>query len=459
MKVWRTRHAVAVLGFAGLSGISAQAALIPLVGDLPALLGIGPDDASWAITVTLIVAAVGTPTCGRLADLLGRKRVLLWCLVATTVGSLLCAMATAYAELLVGRALQGLSTAVIPLGISILGELVGEADFRRGSALISATMGVGTAAGVAGAASVAYLADWHAVFWTTGAACLVATLAVWRIIPRPLGRRSRAPFDWWGFVALSSGLTCVLLAVTHGSGWGWTSPTTAGVGSAGVLLLGAWSAYELRIAHPLVDLRLSGTSVLGRLNIASALTGVAMFTHVLALPLYLQQPTAARFGAGASVLVAGLSLVPAGLAMMAFAPLGAWLTGRRGHRGTLLAGLVVVTVGYAASSTVLANPAAVVFCSVLIGAGVGVVFATLPVVIQATCPPADVGAANGVNTLMRSIGSSAGSAVAGAVLAATTTAGVSTGYPWLYLLGAAAAAIAVLVTWAFPRELPALAVA
>ena len=119
----RLRPVVAVLAAAGLVGILSQALLIPLLGDLPARLDVGGEAASWAMTVCLVAAAVATPVSGRLADIVGRKRVLVCCLVATTLGSVLCASGGSYPLLLAGRALQGASSAVIPLGISALAEI------------------------------------------------------------------------------------------------------------------------------------------------------------------------------------------------------------------------------------------------------------------------------------------------------------------------------------------------
>ncbi|MFE7244076.1 MFS transporter [Streptomyces sp. NPDC057580] len=439
---WKGRPGLAttVLAFAGLAGITAQACLIPLVGDLPALLGVGPEQASWAVTLTLIVGAVATPTCGRLADLLGRGRVLLWCLGAATLGSLLCAVAPGYPLFLTGRALQGAATAVIPLGISVLSELASGAALRRGTALVSATMGVGTAVGVALGAFVAQVANWQGMFLVVGALCGLAAWGVRALLPRRAGDGLGGPFDWWGFCTLSVGLTAFLLAVSRGNTWGWAAPRTWGLLAGGVVTLAVWARIETRTAQPLVDLRATGTRAMGLVNAASVLTGAAMFLHVLVLPVLLQAPADERFGAGFSVLAAGLCLVPAGLAIMACAPVGAWLTGRFGHRASLLAGLAVTVTGYLASVPSLERPWLLVALSALIGAGVGMVFATLPAVMHTLSPPAAVGAANGVNALMRSIGSSLASALAGAIVAATTTAsGAVTGFPWLYAMGAACA--------------------
>lgn len=448
----RLRPVVAVLAAAGLVGILSQALLIPLLGDLPARLDVSAEAASWAMTVCLVAAAVATPVSGRLADIVGRKRVLVCCLAATTVGSVLCASGGHYPLLLAGRALQGASSAVIPLGISALAEIAVGVGLQRGAALISATMGIGTAAGVAFSGLIAAVADWTAVFWVAAGLGLLVTAAVVLVVPSPASdadrASGRASFDGIGCVLLSVGLTTVLLAVTNGGRWGWGSAPTLGCAVGGLLVLVAWWRWERRTTDPLVDLDSALEPRMALVQSASVLAGVAMFTHVLVLPILLQHPVD---GTAATVLVAGLCLVPAGVAMMLAAPLGSWLVGRRGARWALAAGLACSSVGYAASAATARWPVAVVLASIVIGVGIGLSFATLPFLVVRLTVPEAVGAANGLNTLMRMIGASVSSAVIGALLAvhAGTTAGYALAYGW----GAVAAAIGALLAVRLPKEL------
>ena len=446
----RLRPVVAVLAAAGLVGILSQALLIPLLGDLPARLDVSGEAASWAMTICLVAAAVATPVSGRLADIVGRKRVLVCCLVATTVGSVLCASGDHYPLLLAGRALQGTSSAVIPLGISVLAEVAVGVGLQRGAALISATMGIGTAGGVAFSGLIAAVADWTVVFWVAAGLGLLVTTAVVLMVPspRPDHARGRASFDGIGCVLLTVGLTTGLLAVTNGGRWGWAGAPTIGCAVGGVLVLALWWRWERRTAEPLVDLDSAIEPRMALVQAASVLAGVAMFTHVLVLPVLLQHPVE---GSAVSVLVAGLCLVPAGVAMMLAAPLGSWLVERRGARWALAAGLACSSSGYAASAATAPWPVAVVVASVVIGVGIGLSFATLPFLVVRLSAPEAVGAANGLNTLMRMVGASVSSAVIGALLAAH--AGTAAGYALAYGWGAVAAAVGALLAVRLPKEL------
>ncbi|GAA3663771.1 hypothetical protein GCM10022237_24800 [Nocardioides ginsengisoli] len=445
----RLRPVVVVLAAAGLAGILSQALLIPLLGDLPARLDVSGEAASWAMTICLVAAAVATPVSGRLADLIGRKRVLVGCLVATTVGSVLCASGGLYPLMLAGRALQGTSSAVIPLGISVLAEVASGIRLQRGAALISATMGIGTAGGVAISGLIAAVADWTVVFWFAAALTALVTVAVVVVVPAAAAtERPRARFDGVGCVLLSIGLTTTLLAVTNGSRWGWASAATRGSALGGLVVLVGWWRWERRTTDPLVDLDSAIEPRMALVQLASVLAGVAMFTHVLVLPVLLQHPVD---GAAVSVLVAGLCLVPAGLAMMLAAPLGSWLVARSGARRALAVGLFCSSAGYAASAAAVRWPPAVVVASLLIGVGIGMSFATLPFLVVRLTAPEAVGAANGLNTLMRMIGASVSSAVIGALLAAS--AGSALGYALAYGWGAVAAAAGGVLAVRLPRSL------
>lgn len=448
----RTRPVVAVLAAAGLVGILSQALLIPLLGELPERLDISGEAASWAVTVCLVAAAVATPVSGRLADLVGRKRVLVWCLVATALGSVLCAVGSSYPLLLAGRALQGSSSAVIPLGISALAEVAVGVGLQRGAALISATMGIGTAAGVAVSGLVAAVTDWQVVFWAAAALAVLVTAGVVLVVPKPVAEAGppapRASFDAIGCVLLSVGLVAVLLAVTNGGRWGWAHPATLGSAAGGLLTLTVWWWWERRTTDPLVDLESAIEPRMALVQLASVLAGVAMFANVLVMPVLLQRPVD---GPGHSVLVAGLCLVPGGLAMMLAAPLGSWIVARRGARWALVLGLACSATGYTISALTVRWPVAVVMVSLLVGLGIGMSFATLPFLVVRLTAPDAVGAANGLNTLMRMIGASVASAVIGALLAAHAASAV--GYGLAYGCGAAAAAGGALLAVRLPRDL------
>jgi MFS family permease len=453
---------VAVLALAGIVVALMQTLVIPLIPELPKLLHASASDATWAITATLLAGAVATPVVGRLGDMYGKRRMLLISLGLLVIGSTVAALSDSLTPMVVGRALQGLAAGVIPLGISIMrDELPGE---KLGSAvaLMSASLGVGGALGLPAAAILAEQFDWHMLFWVSAVLGVVAAALVVTLVPES-AVRTPARFDFVGAAGLSTGLICLLLAISKGASWGWGSASTIGLFGVAILVLLVWGWWELRTTEPLVDLRTTVRRQVLLTNIASAVFGFAMFAMSLVLPQLLQLPTSTGYGLGQSMLAVGLVMGPSGLVMMATAPLSARISKARGPKVTLMLGAVVVALGYSMSIVMMAQIWQLVLVSAVIGAGIGLAYGAMPALIMGAVPVSETAAANSLNTLMRSIGTSVSSAVAGVVLAQMTislgtfTAPAQNGFRVVMGIGAGAAITALIIAAFLPGQRPVAA--
>src|ERR1044072_5902763 len=161
----RPNAVVAVLAFAGIVVALMQTLVIPIVPELPKLLDAPASDTAWAVTATLLAAAVATPVMGRLGDMYGKRRMLLVSLVMLVAGSVTAALSDSLTPMVVGRVLQGLASGVIPLGISIMRDELPAERLGSATALMSASLGVGGALGLPAAALIADNFDWHVLFW------------------------------------------------------------------------------------------------------------------------------------------------------------------------------------------------------------------------------------------------------------------------------------------------------
>ncbi|MFE7704637.1 MFS transporter [Streptomyces sp. NPDC057486] len=410
---------VPVLAFAGITVAVMQTLLVPVIKDLPALLHTDPSNATWVMTATLLAGAVATPIMGRLGDLYGKRRMLLASLAVMVIGSLVCAFTEELVVMIVGRALQGFAMGAIPLGIGIMRDELPREKLGSAMALMSSSIGVGGGLALPGAALVAQHTDWHTLFF--GAAGLgVLSMALTVLVVPETSLRAPGRFDLPGALGLSLGLVCLLLPITKGSDWGWTSGTTLGLIAASLLILALWGLFELRSPAPLVDLRTSARREVLLTNLASVMVGVAFYAVSLVLPQLLQLPTSTGYGLGQSMVVAGLCVAPLGLTMMFVAPLYARLSARRGPKVSLMLGLLVIAIGYGAGLGLMSAAWQTVVIAVVLGAGIGLAYSSLPALIIGAVDPSETGAANGLNTLMRSIGTSVSSAVIGMVLANTS---------------------------------------
>ncbi|MGW1103712.1 MFS transporter [Streptomyces sp. NPDC002540] len=417
---------VPVLAFAGITVAVMQTLLVPVIKDLPALLHTDPSNATWVMTATLLAGAVATPIMGRLGDLYGKRKMLLASLAVMVIGSLICAFTDDLVIMIVGRALQGFAMGAIPLGIGIMRDELPREKLGSAMALMSSSIGVGGGLALPAAALVAQHADWHTLFF--GAAGLgVLSMALTVLVVPETTLRAPGRFDLIGALGLSLGLVCLLLPVTKGSDWGWTSGSTLGLIAAAVVILVLWGLFELRSPAPLVDLRTTARREVLLTNLASIMVGVAFYAVSLVLPQLLQLPESTGYGLGRSMVVAGLCVAPLGLTMMFVAPLYARLSARRGPKVSLMLGMLIIAIGYGAGLGLMSAAWQTVVIAVVLGAGIGLAYSSLPALIIGAVDPSETGAANGLNTLMRSIGTSVSSAVIGMVLANTSvrTDGVS----------------------------------
>ncbi|MFG1943367.1 MFS transporter [Nonomuraea sp. NPDC048826] len=409
----------AALAFSGLVVSMMFTLVVPVIPELPRLLSATAEDASWVITSTLLASAVFTPVSGRLGDMYGKRRMMVISLGLMIAGSVICVFFDALPLVVLGRTLQGCAVGVIPLGISIMRDLLPAARLGSAMALMSATMGAGGAVGLPLGAVVAQYTNWHMLFLVSagmGVAGLVMTLTLVPDSPLRAGGR----FDFIGVAGLTAGLVCLLLPITKGGSWGWTSPLTLGLFAAAAVILPVWGWAELRVANPLVDLRTTTRREVLLTNLASIAFGFAMFGTQLVFPQVLQSPPASGYGLGLTLFDAGLCMAVGGGMMIVLSPVSARVTGAYGPRVTLILGALLAVAGYLSALLLMGEVWHVVLAATIVSAGAGLGYAAMPASIMGAVPTSETAAANGFNSLMRSIGTSTASAVISAVLAAQT---------------------------------------
>lgn len=412
----------AVVGVLSLSGFVAalnQTLVIPLIPVFPELLGVSSESASWFVTATLLVGAVSIPTVSRLADMHGRRIMLLVCLLIMLLGAVISGLGDSYPIMIAGRALAGFGLALIPIGISILRDVMPPQRVGTAVALMSATLGIGTALGLPLSGVLYETLGWRWVFWLTAIVAAALALAVIFFVPQTLFRHG-GRFDFMGAVLLGAATAALMLVISKGGVWGWGSGLTIAVGAVALVTFVSWVVVELRVHEPLVDLRTSMSRPVFVTNAAAILVGFALLINLLVAMQQLQAPTETGYGFGHGVLFASVLMIPSGLLMVVLSPLTGRLLDRVGGRVILLGGAIVMSVGYILRILLASGEWEIVISTTVVSLGTAFAYAAMPTVIMQSVPESMTAASNGLNTLLRQIGTSVSSAAVAAALATGT---------------------------------------
>src|SRR4051812_6271282 len=154
-----------VLALSGTLVALMQTLVVPLLPDFPRILSVTPDDASWLVTATLLASAVATPIVSRSADMYGKRKMMVVCLAIMVAGSVMAALGGSFMWLIIGRTLQGFASALIPVGISIMRDELPKEKMGSAVALMSATLGIGSALGLPLAGLLYESLGWASIFW------------------------------------------------------------------------------------------------------------------------------------------------------------------------------------------------------------------------------------------------------------------------------------------------------
>lgn len=422
----------------------------PLVPSIADALEVPLGTAQWSLTVALLTGAVSAPVLGRLGDGRRRRATLIGGLAAVTLGGVLAALASNLPLLVAGRALQGVGLGLVPLTIAAARDHLPPDRVPGTIALLAVCAAAGSGAGYPISGLIADQAGVSAAFWFGAAFSGVALACVVLVVPSSRAR-SPARLDALGAVLLTLGLVALLLAIAQGAAWGWQSRVVVVLLVGSLVVLAAWVVQQLRVRAPLVDLRLLRRPAVLTGDGCALVLGVAMYMYISAVTAYVQTPRTTGYGFSASVVLAGLCLVPFSVLSIAASRALPWLTTVVGPRALLPVGSLVVASGgvfFALLHDALWQAFAMM---AIVGVGFGLTFAAIPGIIVRAVPETETGSAMGFYQVVRYIGFSLGSALTGSVLATHTRAGqhlpTESGYVLVLWTAAAICLAAAVLAW------------
>ncbi|WP_172384323.1 MFS transporter [Streptomyces sp. MNP-20] len=414
---------VLVLGLAAMVVSMMQTLVVPILSIIQNDLGATTANVSWVTTATLLSAAVFTPLLGRFGDQHGKKPTLVGVLLVMIAGSVLAATTTSLTWLIVGRVLQGAATAIFPLALSVLREEIRPEKLHGAMALVSGTLAFGSGLALVGAGLLTQGndPDYHRVFWLAVVLAVVALVGVIFVVPASRATTGGRT-DWLGALALALLLVLLLLPVSQGHEWGWTSGRTLGSFAGAVVMAVVWVLTENRVKEPMVDMKMFTHRPVLFTNLAGLLLGFAMFAQFIGVSYLVQMPEdVAGYGFGASVLGASVVyLLPTTLVSLVGAQFGGVLVRRIGARVTLAVGAAFGVLGFAWLTLAHDTSASVIGAGMVVGLAISFGYASMPALIVASVPAHQTGIANGINSISRSVGSAIASAMITTLLASKT---------------------------------------
>jgi EmrB/QacA subfamily drug resistance transporter len=383
---------------------------LPSIGSA---LDFSQDNLSWVVNAYVLVFGGFLMLGGRLADLLGRRRMFVIGLILFAAASLAGGLAQSEGWLIAARAVQGLGGALLsPAALSMLTVLFAEgAERNRAMGVWGAVAGSGGAVGVLLGGMLTQWAGWEWVLFVNVPVATLAALAAFRVLPESR-RDGPRHFDVAGAVTVTAGLTTLVYALVDASDAGWLSTQTLGLGALALALLASFVLIEHRTKDPLVPFSIFKLRTLTASNIVALLVAAALFAMFFFVSLYMQQVL------GYSALKAGLSYLPLAVGIIISAGVASQLVTKIGYKPVFFAGMVLAAIGLLWFSQVSADGdylSDILFPSLVVAAGLGFAFVPMMIAAVAGVEPARAGLASGLINTSQQIGGALGLAILASV--------------------------------------------
>ena len=437
MESARRPHYQVTFGILAL-GIGAfsllQSLVIPLLSTVQAQLHTSQSAVTWVLTAYLLSASVMTPILGRVGDIYGKKWVFVAALAALAVGSVLAAVAPSLAVLIVARVIQGVGGGSLPLGFGIIRDEFPKEKVAGAVGILAALTAVGGSLGIVLAGPIVNALNWHWLFWLPGIATAIAAIGAVLFVPQsPI--RSPGTISWLPAVLLSGWLVALLVPLSEAPDWGWGSPGVIGLLAGAALLAAAWVWSELRAVTPLIDMKMMRRPGVWTNNLVALLIGIGLYAMFAFLPEFVQTPSSAGYGFGASITRSGLMLLPSGVTMFATGLFVGSLNRRLGGKVLVVAGCVIGCLAMGMFAFAHSAEWEIYVATGVLGIVFGLAFSAMTALVVSAVPAGQTSVATGMNANIRTIGGSIGAAVMASIVTAKlepsglpTGSGYTTGF-------------------------------
>jgi MFS family permease len=381
-------------------------------------------EVSLIISLYTVFGTAVNPVIGKLGDILGKKRILIYVLVIYSVMVAVTSFANSFTLLLVSRTIQGIGLGIFPLAFSLVREEFPREMVPRAQGILSAMFGAGAAFGLPVGALIANSYGWQANYHLALPLIAVLTILIFFMVKESSVTDPNARLDYVGAVWLGITMAAIVFGLSEGSSWGWTSPSVLGLVFGGLVSLIPLVFYERRVLEPILNLKLLAVRNVMVSNVVGISSGAALFIAFQAITFRLELPPPAGFGF--DILTTGLYLLPLAVAILVVAiPVGR-LTPRYGVKPFLYLGCIVGALGFLLISTAT-TATLIAGYLVIASAGLGMLLVASQNLLVLSVRRREMGLATSLSTVFRNIGSSLGAPVAGSLMSTFVVAYVIQG--------------------------------
>jgi MFS family permease len=401
----------------------------------PSLPTIQSDFGVDAAQVTLIISAYAaagvalSPVIGKLGDIYGKRKMMVAVMFTYAAAVTVTGFSPTFAFMVGARTVQGVGLTIIPLGMSLMREEFPREMVPRAQGILSAMFGIGFAISLPLGSWVSQDYGWRWTYHSAVPFVIIMAVLVFLLVKESPYRRPNTRVDYLGALFLGLGLAGIVAALSQGEYWGWTSPLTVGFAALGAAMFIPFVLVERRLTvekrEPIVDVKLLAERNVTVTNIVLTVAGLGMYLALFTLIYQFEYPVASGgynlscsslahcpFG----ILSAGIDILPLAVGMTIVALVASVVVSRVGVKRLALAGGLITALGFALEAFAPTLEAALAI-EVVVGAGMGLLNASIINLLVLTVDPKDMGQATAMNNVFRNVGGSVGAPIAGSLLA------------------------------------------
>lgn len=409
-----------------------ESMLTPSLPSIASEFNVSASQVSLVLSMYMVSGVALNPIVGKLGDIYGKKRMFTYVLIFYASAVTVTGFSPTFSFLIVSRTIQGIGLTMFPLAMSLVREEFPRKMIPRAQGILSGMFGAGFAIGLPLGAYLSNDYGWRTTYHTALPFAILFAILISTRVRESRYRRPDAKLDYPGSILLALSLASIVLGLSLGPNWGWTSYPILSLLGIGVVLLIPLVVWERKAPEPVLNMKLLRQRNVLNANLVVLIAGLGMFLAFQTIVYRLELPP--PVGSGFDILSTGLALAPIALIMFVVAPIGGVIISRTGVKPLSVAGSIIGSVGFLLAA-MTPSTQSIIVPMIIFAAGIATLMVSTANLLVLTVDPREMGLATSLNTVFRTLGSSLGAPIAGSLISTFTTwilVGYINGVPSFY---------------------------